>query len=171
MTDSKPVESEKPSKSRRKDDMLALQKIGESLTKLTDEQLLKIDLPDNLLTAIKHSRLLTSNEAKRRQLQYIGKIMRQLDAESIKETLKGIQLIHEKNVAQFQQIEEWRTKLISSGDNALNSFLEAHPESDRQQLRQLIRKAQQDIKNNKNTGAEKLLFKYLRALLENLAGK
>jgi ribosome-associated protein len=167
MYDLKSSEPEKPSKSQRKEEMIALQKIGESLTKLTEEQLSKIDLPDNLLTAIKHSKSLTSHEAKRRQLQYIGKIMRQIDPESIKLTLKRMQLVHEKNTALFHQLEKWRPKLLAHGDEALNSFLHDHPEGDRQQLRQLIRKANQDIKNEKNTGAEKILFKYLRTLLEN----
>lgn len=168
MHESKPPKPEEESKSKRKKDMLALQKMGESLTKLTPDQLAKMDLPENLLTAIQHSKSLTSNEAKRRQLQYIGKLMREIDPESIKQTLKHIQSIHEMNTVQFQQAEQWRTKLIEHGDDALNYFLNDHPKSDRQKLRQLIRKAQQDRKNNKNTGAESALFKYLRSVLDKV---
>lgn len=168
MPQSEPQKPDNESKSQRKEDMLALQKIGESLIKLTEEQLTTIDLPDNLLTAIQHIKSLTSNEAKRRQLQYIGKIMRQIDPELIKQTLKCIEFIHEKNTAQFHHIEEWRTKLLIHGDDALNSFLGDYPKVDRQQLRQLIRNAQQDRKNNKNTGAEKALFKYLQSIVENM---
>jgi ribosome-associated protein len=168
MPESGPQKPDKDSKSQRKEDMLALQKIGESLIKLTEEQLATIDLPDNLLTAIQHTKLLTSNEAKRRQLQYIGKIMRQIDPESIKQALKHIEFIHEINTVQFHQIEEWRTKLLVHGDDALNSFVVDYPKCDRQQLRQLIRNAQQDRKNNKNTGAEKALFKYLRSKVESM---
>ena len=166
MPPSEPQKPDNESKSQRKRDMLALQKIGESLIKLTKEQLATIDLPDNLLTAIQHMKSITSNEAKRRQLQYIGKIMRQIDPESIKQALKCIEFIHEKNTAQFHHTEEWRTKLLIHGDDALNSFLVDYPKVDRQQLRQLIRNAQQDRKNNKNTGAEKALFKYLRSIIE-----
>jgi len=165
---SEPEKPDHESKSQRKKDMLALQKIGESLIKLTEEQLATIDLPDNLLTAIQHMKSLTSNEAKRRQLQYIGKIMRHIDVESIKQTLKRRELIHEKNTAQFHHIEAWRTKLLTHGDDALNSFLGDYPKVDRQQLRKLIRNALQDRKNNKNTGAEKALFKYLRSIIENI---
>lgn len=168
MPQSEPQKPDNESKSKRKEEMLALQKVGESLIKLTEEQLATIDLPDNLLTAIQHIKSLTSNEARRRQLQYIGKIMRQIDTESIKQVLKRIEFIHEKNTAQFHHIEEWRTKLLIHGDDALNSFLIDYPKGDRQQLRQLIRNAQQDRKNDKNTGAEKALFKYLKSIVENI---
>lgn len=166
MPQSEPQKPDSESKSQRKKDVLALQKIGESLIKLTDEQLKRIDLPDNLLTAIQHMKTLTSNEAKRRQLQYIGKIMRHVDLDSIKEALKRRELIHEKNTEQFHQIEEWRNKLLQSGDDALNLFLIDYPNVDRQELRQLIRNAERDRKNNKNTGAEKKLFQYLRSIIE-----
>lgn len=165
MPQSEPQKPDNESKSQRKEDMLALQKVGESLIKLTEEQLATIDLPDNLLTAIQHIKSLTSNEAKRRQLQYIGKLMRQIDPESIKQALKRIDVIHKKNTTQFHDIEEWRTRLLEHGDDALNTFLVDYPEVDRQQLRQLIRNAQRDIKNNKNTGAEKKLFQYLRSIV------
>jgi ribosome-associated protein len=84
MPQSEPQKPNNESKSQRKEDMLALQKIGESLIKLTEEKLATIDLPNNLLIAIQHIKSFTSNEAKRRQLQYIGKIMRQIDPGSIK---------------------------------------------------------------------------------------
>lgn len=164
MPQSEPQKPDDESKSQRKKDMLALQKMGESLIQLTEEQLATIDLPDNLLTAIQHMKSLTSNEAKRRQLQYIGKIMRQIDPESIKQALKNRELIHEKTTAKFHHIEEWRTKLLTQGDSALYVFLADYPKANRQQLRQLIRNAEQDRKNNKNTGAEKALFKYLGAV-------
>jgi ribosome-associated protein len=168
MPESEPQKPDNESKSQRKKDMLALQKIGESLIQLTKEQLAAIDLPENLLAAIQHMQSLTSNEAKRRQLQYIGKIMRQIVNESIKLTLKKIESIHKNNTAQFHHIEVWRTKLLTNGDDALNSFLADYPKADRQQLRQLIRNAHQDRKNNKNTGVERALFKYLRSIVENI---
>jgi ribosome-associated protein len=167
MPQSEPQKPDSDSKSQRKKDVLALQKIGESLVKLTTEQLATFDLPDNLLAAIQHMKSLTSNEAKRRQLQYIGKIMRQIDTDSIKETLKRIESIHKQNTGQMHLIETWRTKLLAHGDSELNLFLVNYPYGDRQELRQLIRNAQQDIKHEKNTGAEKALFRYLRALIEN----
>lgn len=167
MPQSEPQKPDHESKSQRKKDMLALQKIGETLIKLTEQQLATIDLPGNLFSAIQHMKSLTSHEARRRQLQYIGKMMRQIDPDSIKEALKRIEFIHQKNTEQFHRIEEWRAKLLLNGDDALNSFLIEYPNVDRQQLRQLIRNAIQDRKNNKNTGAEKSLFKFLRSLIES----
>lgn len=166
MPESTPLKPDLESKSQRKEDMLSLQKIGESLIKLSTEQLAKMDLPDNLLTAIQHFKSLTAKEAKRRQLQYIGKIMRTVDPEPIKKILKSSEFIHNKKTAQYHQVEEWRTNLLAQGDDALSSFLMDHPEADRQQLRQMMRKAQKDRKNNKNTGAETALFKYLRSIIE-----
>ena len=168
MPESERQQPDKDSKSQRKEDMLALQKMGEALIKLTVEQLAAIDLPDNLLAAIQHAKSLTANEAKRRQLQYIGKIMRHINPELIQQALKRMEFIHEKNTAQFHQAEEWRTKLLVEGDAALNSFIGDYPTVDRQPLRQLIRNAQQDRKNNKNTGAEKKLFQYIRSKIESV---
>lgn len=166
MPQSAPLQPDPNSKSQRKRDMLELQKIGEALIKLTATQLEQMELPDTLTTAIQHAKSLRSNEAKRRQLQYIGKIMRDIDVEPIKIALKRLQLVHKKNTTQFHQAEQWRARLISQGDDALNVFLNEYPNTDRQQLRQLIRKAQQDRKNNRNTGAETALFKYLRVVAE-----
>lgn len=154
------------SKSQRKRDMIELQKLGEALIKLTPSQLEKLELPESLVDAIKQAKKLTSNEAKRRHMQYIGKIMREVDVEPIKLHLKKLKLVHEKVTAQFHHTEEWRSKLITQGDDALNAFLIEYPDIDRQQLRQLVRKAQQDVKLNRNTGGESALFKYLRVIIK-----
>lgn len=166
MPQSPPQKPEDDSRGRRKADMLALQKIGESLVKLTEEQLGRIALPDNLLEAVLHAKSLHSNEAKRRQMQYIGKIMREIDPAEIKQALKNMQLIHEKNTDQFHLIENWREKLIVRGDEAVTEFLVDYQAADRQQLRQLVRKAQQDRKNDKAAGGEKALFKFIREIIE-----
>ena len=146
--------------------MLELQKIGAELIKLPAAHLGKIELPENLSSAIQHAKSLTSNEAKRRQLQYIGKIMREVDVEPIKKALEYLQAGHKKQTEQFHKTEEWRDKLLSRGDQELNSFLAEYPDVDRQQLRQLVRKAQQDKKSDKNTGAETALFKLLRTIVQ-----
>lgn len=165
MPESEPLKPDHESKSQRKRDMLALQKIGESLLKLSADQLSTLDLPENLLTAIKDSKLLTSNEAKRRHLQYIGKLMRHIDPEPVKQALKRMQVAHVKVTEEFHEAESWRDKLVERGDEELNQFLNEHPAIDRQQLRQLVRKAQHDRKHNKNTGAETALFRHLRSIL------
>lgn len=154
------------SKSQQKRDMLALQELGEELIALPVSQLAKIPLPEDLLEAIRFAHSLKFNEARRRHLQYVGKIMRTIDPLPIQAALEKIRLAHKRSTAQFHKIEEWRDQLIVEGDEALQKLLEAHPQVDRQQLRQLIRKAQQDRAKNKNSGADTELFKFLRELLQ-----
>lgn len=157
---------ERPTKSALKRQMTALQKIGEILVNLPETQLKKIPLENPLLDAILTARSLKSHEAKRRQLQYIGKLMRNIDAEPIYIALDKVQNTSQQSKAQFHQMERWRDRLITEGDTALEKLLEHYPDADRQHIRQLIRKAQHDVKQQKNTGAETELFRYLRELIE-----
>lgn len=164
MPESEKTQPDPLSKSQRKRDMLALQELGKRLIELSETQLAKIPMPDDLLDAIKFARTLKTHESIRRQLQYIGKKMRHVDAEPILEALKKLQMNSDQNTAEFHLTEKWRTKLIASGDDALQELLDAHPDVDRQYIRQLIRKAQQDQKLGKNSGAATELFRYLREL-------
>lgn len=166
MTDSNQHPEEKPSKTQVKKEMLALQKLGETLTNLSDTELAKIPLTKSLLEAILFARTLKTHESKRRHLQYIGKMMREIDVSAVQTALKKMQFVHEKNTDEFHHIEQWRDQLIAEGDNALQNLMNAHPELDRQKLRQLIRKAQHDQTSGKNTGGATTLFRYLR---DNLA--
>lgn len=157
---------ERPTKSALKRQMTALQKMGETLVDLPEAQLKKIPLENPLLDAIKTARSLKSHEAKRRQLQYIGKLMRNIDAEPIQSALEKVQNKNQQSKAQFHQIERWRDKLIAEGDTALEKLLEQYPDADRQHIRQLMRKAQNDVTQQKNTGGETELFRYLRLLID-----
>lgn len=152
---------ERPSKSHRKREMLALQKLGEILVELPISQLQKIPLNGQLADAIHTARSLTSHEAKRRQMQYIGRLMRDTDPKPIEEALAKVKVKDQQIKAQFHQVERWRDILIAEGDDQLQAFLGKFPETDRQQLRQLIRNAQQ-----KKKGADTELFRYLRHLIE-----
>lgn len=151
---------EKPSKSQRKRDMIALQKIGETLVNLSKAELEKIPLEPELIEAIHHAQSLTSHEAKRRQLQYIGRLMREYDPLAIQQALEKIQLRSQEGKAKFHQLERWRDKLIAEGDAQLQLFLQQFPAADHQHLRQLIRNAQQQ-----KIGAAKDLFRYLKEIV------
>lgn len=168
MSDSNDSHPEKPSKSQLKRDMIDLQKIGETLVNLSDHELAKIPLPESLFEAIKFAQSLKSHESIRRQLQYIGKLMREVDQEQIKTALKNLKMNAEANTRQFHQIEQWREQLITVGDDALKQFIETYPNTDTQHLRQLIRNAKHDRSNNKNTGSEKKLFQYIREIMQSL---
>lgn len=153
-------EFEKPSKSQRKRDMIALQKLGETLVSLSNTELDKIPLSEALSEAISEARRLKSHEAKRRQMQYIGRLMRDIDSKPIEDALANIQLKAQLGKAHFHQIERWRDKLKASGDEQLQEFLNQFPTVDHQHLRQLIRNAKQE-----KSGADTELFRYLRQIL------
>ena len=154
------------SKATIKREMTALQKIGEALVEMSPSQLDKIPLPDVLVEAITLARNLKSREGKRRQLQYIGKLMRSIEIEPVQAAIKQAKLTNMQATSQFHQAEEWRERLINEGDDAIQAFVSLYTETDRQKLRQLTRQAQHNRKSGKNTGADKTLFRYLRDLIK-----
>lgn len=150
------------SKSQRKRDMQAIQKLAETLTLLANSQLAKIPLSAEVVAAIRMAHTIKAHGAKRRQMHYIGKLMRSEALEPIQEALKRVMQGSERVNTQLHAAEKWRERLMTEGDDAIQMFLAEHEKADRQQLRQYIRNALQDRKNNKNTGAEKALFRYIR---------
>lgn len=161
--------SQRPSKSQRKREMLAMQELGKTLVELPASELSQIPLEPRLAEAIEAARVITIHEAKRRQLQYIGRLMRDTDLAPIEEALDKIHRKNQSSKAAFHQIERWRDRLIVEKDIALQEFLEKFPTSDRQKLRQLIRKSREDRAADKNSGAETELFRYLRDILGKLS--
>jgi ribosome-associated protein len=157
---------ERDSKSERKRQMLALQKIGEALVSLSSPQLAQIPLEWPLNDAVHEARGLKTHEAKRRQMQFIGKLMRNVDVQPIVEALDKVQLKGQYSKAKFHQVERWRDQLIAQDDDTIQEFLTKHPLADNQQLRQLVRNAQKDVKEGKNSGADTALFRYLRSVIE-----
>ncbi len=128
------------SKTRKKKDMIALQKLGEELVTLNKKQLAKLPLPEILVLAIKEmERIPNSNEAKRRHLQYIGRVMRDCDHESIQKELDRMRTPDISQVRRAQEIERWGERLLEGGEDAINSFVESFPMSERQTLRQIQR--------------------------------
>jgi len=157
-----PDEELPKSKTAIKREMTALQKLGEELVNLPAAKLEKISLPEDLEEAVMLARRLKNREGKRRQLQYIGKLMRVIDSDSIRESLESF---HQDSVAfrqQFHKLEIWRDRLLNEGDSALEELLCEKPGMDRQHLRQLIRQAQKQASQNKPPAAARKLFKYLR---------
>ncbi len=158
MQDDVPLEN---SKSKRKRQMIALQKIGEVLVELPAAQLSQVPLDSVLLQAIIDARSLTSHGAKRRQLQYIGRLMRSVeDITPIQAALDKFALKSQRSKALFHQIERWRDRLVTGEDEVLQAFLVEFPLADRQQLRQLVRNAK------KKESPDKELFRYLQSLID-----
>lgn len=154
------------SKTQLKQEMHELQQVGERLLNLRDDQLARIPLTDELEAAVQESRRIPKNEARRRHLQYMGKLMRKADAEIISHALDLLDPSSDAFQAQLAIVEHWRVQLLTSDNAILAQFLDDHPGADRQHLRQLIRNVPvKDGKADLSHNAAKKLFKYLKELL------
>ena len=157
-----------PSKSARKREMHRLQALGESLTALSEQALEKLSLEDEaLLSAIRECRQIRSNSARKRHLQYIGKLMRSIDAEPIERALQAIHGKHSEQVNQFHTLERLRDDVLSQGVAGVELALSQFPNADRQHLRQLVLQHQREISKQKAPAASRKLFRYLMDLRQD----
>ncbi|MGF1758505.1 ribosome-associated protein [Photobacterium sagamiensis] len=155
------------SKTEMKRDMDELQKLGEELVALTPNGLAKIPLDEDLLSSIKDAQRF-KNEARRRQLQYIGKVMRSIDIEPIQAALDKLNNKHSQMTVALHKLEQKRDRLIENGDSMINAIMVDHPDADRQHLRQLVRQANKEKAQSKPAKAYREIFQYLKELyLEN----
>ncbi|MFC6669496.1 ribosome biogenesis factor YjgA [Marinobacterium aestuariivivens] len=155
------------SKTRRKKEMQALQDLGKKLVALNREQLAKVPLEPELLVAINECQRLKKGEAIRRQLQYIGRLMRLADAEAISQAMDLFEAGKQAHDAHFHKLERWRERLIGGSNDDLTAFVEAYPNADIQHLRQLVRNAQKEAEQQKPPASARKLFRYIRELAEN----
>ena len=137
-----------PSKTQLKAEADEKQALGEALLTLRSDLMARLDLPDKLLDAIADAKRITNFEGKRRQMQFIGKLMRPLDPEPIRAAINEQQNGSAELTLALHHAEQWRDKLIAS-DDALGRWLSAHPDTDSQQLRALVRQARKDAKPEK----------------------
>jgi ribosome-associated protein len=157
---------EAPSKSRRKRDMLELQKLGEELLTFSDAALREMGLPEPLFEAIESARRIKAHGGRRRQLQYIGKLMRNLDTVPIRAAIASQQQQETTHTRAFHRLEGLREALIDEPDAALAGIVEEFPAADRQQLRRLARQARTERENHQPPRSARALFRYLRELQE-----
>lgn len=158
------MQEEIPSKTRRKREMLDLQALGVALSKLPEGQFAAIALPESLAAALREARRITSHEGRRRQLQYVGRLMREVDPAPIRAALEGLAGQSAQARARQQLLERWRARLIDD-DAALTEFAAAHAGTDLQVLRTLIRNARRELNEAKPPRAQRELFRMLRDLL------
>jgi ribosome-associated protein len=154
-----------PSKSQLKRDAHGLQDLGAELVELSAQQLAEIPLSEDVLATVRETRAITAHGARKRQLKYLGKLLRQEEEGPIREALERIQGRHALTVAHHHQCERWRDRLITEGDTALTALLEEFPQADRQQLRQLMRAAQAELAKDKPPKSSRELFRFLRELI------
>jgi ribosome-associated protein len=156
---------EPPSKTQRKKDMHALQALGEQLVRLRRDQLQRIELPESLREAIEFAHRVTSHEARRRHMQYVGKLMRQADAEALREALAQVTGESRASVALMHHAERWRERLLAD-DAALTEFVADHPAADVQWLRATIRAARREIASQRPPRHARELYRWLHDQLE-----
>ncbi len=153
------------SKTEMKEDMEALQVLGEELVGLKPSVLDKIPLREELRDAIDNAQRF-KNEAKRRQLQYIGKLMRSEDPEPIQAALDKIRNKHSQMTAELHKLEALRDRVVEEGDSAISEVMDRFPNADRQRLRQLSRQAAKEKQNSKPPKAYREIFQVLKSLLD-----
>ena len=158
-----------PSKTRRKADAHAAQDMGAALIAMNREQLSRIALPENVLDAVLAAHSLRTHEAKRRQLQYIGKLMRNIDTAPIAANLDQSRARKARDTATLHRIERWRDRLTDeSGDinTLLGEFAVEFPAIDLQPLRVLMRNARREREHNKPPKSARALFQRLRDIID-----
>ena len=159
-------EIELVSKTRLKQDAADLVDLGKAIAALSASQLEAMSLDEELSAAIQQVRKLTRGPALKRQFKFIGKLLRDRDAEPLRSALSR-QLEQDRfATARLHQLEQWRDRLIEEGDTAMSEYLAEYPNADRQYLRQLIRQAQKELAGSKPPASARKLFKYLRGLIE-----
>lgn len=161
-------QTENKSRTEIKKEAERLQKLGEALLKLTPGELNRLDIPDELKSAINDARSISSRQAGRRQRQFIGSLMRRIDPEPIEHAL---QLIRDgirpatKKVSGTGIADDWYNRLMAGDNSVMETILSTSPEADRQRLRQLTRNA---VKEKAGSGKKKAA-KALRAYLSEIS--
>ncbi len=154
-----------PSKTALKRQMTALQKLGETLVELSDRELARMPIEDDRVREVIHeARGIRSHSARRRHLQYLGKLMRSIDPAPIQQALEALHQRRRGNAEAFHRLEQWRERLLREGDPAVQALLEEFPDGDRQLLRQLIRQHRRETGSGKPPAASRKLFRYIREL-------
>jgi ribosome-associated protein len=159
------TEAERLSKSARKREAASLQELGVQLSALPEQEIAALDLPEKLFVALRDLRRLPSHGAQVRQRQYIGKLMRQIDPEPVLAKLAERKQRHDSEIRHFQRIERWRDRLLSEPETALPMLCEEYPQTDREALVRILKKAGREREEQRPPAGARELFAFLRQLL------
>ena len=162
-----PQEEQVKSRTAIKKEVEALQVFGTQIVELSDKYLSRIPLEGRLAEAVQEARGMRHREGRRRQLQFIGKLMRDAEnIEEIKEAYERVMSIGQENTKAQKQAELWRDRLLKGNNDSLQAFVDEFPNSEIQHLRQLIRNAQKELSQQKPPASARKLFRYIRELIE-----
>lgn len=156
----------RPSKTQRKHEMHALQALGVDLVALDPARLATLDLPEPLVDAIAMTRTLSRHEARRRQMQFIGRLMRDVDPEPIRAALAAWGESPRRERERFAALERWRDRLLDEPDG-IQAFVERYPDAPREPLRALIDDARAERARGAPPAKARLLFRELRRIVEH----
>jgi ribosome-associated protein len=157
---------ELPSKSQRKRQMHDLQDLGAELVALNDQQLASVELPENLLDAVMEARRLSNrNEARRRQMQYIGKLMRNVDPEPIRASIAAYTAASDEQTARLHMLERWRARLLED-ESALTELLNEYPHADAARIRLMLRNAARERAAGQPPKSFRALFQLLNETIQ-----
>ncbi|MGR9099616.1 MAG: ribosome biogenesis factor YjgA [Gammaproteobacteria bacterium] len=160
------LEGQVPSKSQLKRDDTALQELASEMACLSEAQLASLTLPERLFDEIRAATAMPPKGARKRQIKYIGGLLRQMDVSPIREQLEKIKSRGAKSVREHHQIEQWRDRLVAGDEGALTELIDMYPGADRQQIRQLVRAAKKETETGKPPKSSRLIYRFLKHLFE-----
>lgn len=147
-----------------------LQKLGEALMTLRADLMERLPLTEQLTDALAEAKRITNFEGKRRQMQYVGKLMRQVDEAPLREAVAAAELGTAQQAFQLHELERWRAELIAD-DDALTRWMTAFPDTDAQQLRSLVRAARRDTAalgpEDRQPRSVRELFQFIKPIVLN----
>ena len=155
---------EDKSKSEKKREVTALQDLGKRLLELPEAQVQGLGIPQELHDALVLARTLKSHSALRRQMQFIGVLMRRTDTGPIRQAIDNMDKGQKHKARAFQQLERMRDSLVEGDDTVIEEVSSRFPDADIQKLRQFVRNARKERKENQPPKHSRALFRYLREL-------
>jgi len=158
------MNDETKSKTQLKNEVNALQQLGEQLVDMSSDQIEKMDLPAGLFSAVQQARQIRQHGAKRRQLQYIGKLMRDIDPEPILKSLRNIRQGDSDAARSIKKIEGWRDEIKKGNIKIIEEIIDCCPNAQRQRLSQLSRNVCNPKKIADASRASRALFRYLKEI-------
>jgi ribosome-associated protein len=158
--------NKEPSKSQRRRDALELKSLARELIAMSPSRFAHIPLDETVRAAVEEARRIRSHVARKRQMQFVAKLLRRSDAEPIMQALEELEHDARQVTARQHRAEAWRDHLIESGDAALGDLMRQRQGADTQAIRQCIRQARKEASRNRPPAAARALFRLLRAMDE-----
>lgn len=153
-----------PSRSQVRREALDVLELAERLVALTPSQLAKVPLEEKILDNVHLAQKITSHIAHKRQVHFLAKLMRKLDdLEPIRLAVDKPLEVRRRETALLHLIERWRERLVDGGDEVLGEFIQEYPQADRTRLRQLMRQAQVERRENRAPSAQRAIFQLVKA--------